>query len=515
MKSLDTSSSHARGNVVTGTGDNTYRHGNQETKERPLTRSRDRRHGPQEDRGDSSPSPLGAEWPPLTALYSRTSEDLAEPPLVNGRLPVRDPECTLCTLAEDLIEGRDYGPDQAAWAERELVLAIHRDRGTHIILGELSSSHGVEVSEEALQKHIAEHLPSADLWALESMRGWSSEEFNAASWRAVFDLHYLIVEKTRQGLASGALSPTLAEGISAAKGLSDLLSYTLEAKQNSTSNDSLAEMQMFVGMLSQAVEDTVSDPVLREELFGRMRQLLAEHTEPPEADPESQFPRGREHNSGEPGTEQAGESSRGVAPAGIHRGGRPGGGSLPAEAETGRIRRGDLATRPGFRHLTSDAPCHGLGPVLLSAKRQEGYHAGTRLQCAALRGARQEAPRSPLPGVVVQEPAYPLRAVRLRLQKPDSEGRVDEPAEGLCLRRAPGILAPPQKALRIPRSYRPGQTVRLRVWQTDTGSPGHRHRRGRGPLPVRRYESQVPEHRPPAASRPIRADPQNSAGGSR
>lgn len=57
-----------------------------------MSRSGDRRHGSFE-RGSSEnekPSPLRAGWPPLTDLYSRTSEDLSEPPLVKGRLLSRE-----------------------------------------------------------------------------------------------------------------------------------------------------------------------------------------------------------------------------------------------------------------------------------------------------------------------------------------------------------------------------------------------------------------------------------------
>lgn len=65
---------------------------------------------------------------------------------------------------------------------------------------------------------------------------------------------------------------------------------------------------MFVGKLSQVIDETVEDPATREELYRNIQEAFSEQTAP-EYDPESQLPRGRDHNSGEASTEQDGETS--------------------------------------------------------------------------------------------------------------------------------------------------------------------------------------------------------------
>ncbi len=145
---------------------------------------RDRRHGRRDDGANTVSSPLGEGWPPLGFHYTRTSGDLAEPPLVYGRRPLRGGGCTLCTLAEDLVD-RGYAPEAAAWAEADLFSAVYGDEKPEAILENLLRSYGMEVSEEDLRKHVEEHLPSSELQSLARLREWSPQELTDASWRSM------------------------------------------------------------------------------------------------------------------------------------------------------------------------------------------------------------------------------------------------------------------------------------------------------------------------------------------
>lgn len=232
----------------------------------------DRRHGAQDE--GANPSPLGAGWPPLSFHYSRDSVDLADPPLVYGRYPLRDEGCPLCTLGEHLVD-RGYAPESAAWAESDLSSAMHKDEKPEVVLETLHRSYGVEVSEEILQRHVEEHLPSSELQSLGRLRQWSPHEFGEASWRSIFDLLYLVTERTRQGLASGRLEPTVSEGANATRILSELL-VASAAEKDEASQQAVVKIQYFMARAQGAIEDTVHDEAVRSALYSRLREIVAD-----------------------------------------------------------------------------------------------------------------------------------------------------------------------------------------------------------------------------------------------
>jgi hypothetical protein len=133
-------------------------------------------------------------------FHMREGDDL----IVHGRRPKLSKSCALCNLVSNLFAHAGYTLEEATAIERDLYLRAYRADPYQDITRWLVGEVGFEVTEMAVGRHFAEHIPDPTLETWKRINGLV-KFYRKPVARLAAEMNMMIIEQFRQDVALGRI----------------------------------------------------------------------------------------------------------------------------------------------------------------------------------------------------------------------------------------------------------------------------------------------------------------------